>query len=260
MDKDSPYFREHSVAATRPSVVAIFDFLGFSQDIKEAYATGRAPELLARLREALSAGYESLRDTLSSTVFDKPRGWDVKAFTDNVVIGYPISDDGEFELGSIFESVALFQLDMIRQGFFVRGGIAVGEMYMDEDIVFGDALIKAYEGENSLARDPRIVVTESARSLMEGHLRYYAAVERAPQSQLVLCDEDGQFFVNYLAAIFVDEAAFLIDWLQAHQEIVEKKLQEHRNKPSVWSKYAWVARYHNYFCQEFGFHGSKIRP
>jgi hypothetical protein len=84
-------------------------------------------------------------------------------------------------------------------------------------------------------------------------LEYYPAVEKSPQNQLVLCDEDGQFFVNYLALIFVDESAFATEWLQEHQVIVERLLGEYRNKPLIWSKYAWVARYHNYFCQEFGF-------
>jgi predicted nicotinamide N-methyase len=33
-----------------------------------------------------------------------------------------------------------------------------------------------------------------------------------------------------------------------HKEMVERKLALHLNNPPIWSKYAWVAGYHNYYC------------
>ena len=38
------------------------------------------------------------------------------------------------------------------------------------------------------------------------------------------------------------------DALLKHKAVVEQKLSEYKSKPPIWSKYAWVAGYHNYFC------------
>ena len=34
--------------------------------------------------------------------------------------------------------------------------------------------------------------------------------------------------------------------------LVEAKLHEYAAEPAVWSKYHWVARYHNFFCKDCG--------
>jgi hypothetical protein len=36
--------------------------------------------------------------------------------------------------------------------------------------------------------------------------------------------------------------------LALHRQRIEEKLSEYRSDPTIWSKYARVARYHNYFC------------
>ena len=44
--------------------------------------------------------------------------------------------DGESEMGNAFFHLGLMQLKMVQSGFFIRGGIAVGELYIDDDIIF----------------------------------------------------------------------------------------------------------------------------
>ncbi len=116
----------------------------------------------------------------------------------------------------------------------------------------GDALLEAHKGESSLARDPRIFLTSSACACVRTHLEYYARSPRAPQNRDVLCDIDGQWFVNYLDTILVaeDEAGPFYNELTKHKESVECRLDQHRDRPTVYSKYAWVADYHNWFCDQ----------
>lgn len=45
---------------------------------------------------------------------------------------------------STVPKIAAYQCTLLEHGFFVRGGIAIGEHYMDRDIVFGSALIEAH--------------------------------------------------------------------------------------------------------------------
>ena len=55
-----------------------------------------------------------------------------------------------------------FQFSMSVRGFFVCGAISIGNAFIDDIVVFGDALTEAYLGESKLARDPRIILTEKA--------------------------------------------------------------------------------------------------
>src|SRR5687767_5770696 len=96
--------------------------------------------------------------------------------TNHIVIGWRVPDDAQAELPAAFCDLAAFQLRMAMEGYFIRGAIAVGDAYVDEIAVFGEALIEAYEGESRLARDPRIILTESAvnsvRQLRDDHHHY----------------------------------------------------------------------------------------
>jgi hypothetical protein len=48
---------------------------------------------------------------------------------------------------------------LLFEGFFVRGAIVKGRLYHDDEMVFGEALVKAYSLENEVARYPQIMIT-----------------------------------------------------------------------------------------------------
>jgi hypothetical protein len=139
---------------------------------------------------------------------------------------------------------------MALEGFFIRGAISIGEVYIDDIAVFGDALTQAHTGESRLARDPRIILTASAVTAVKQHLNYYSSTKFAPQVKELLQDSDGQWFVNYLDTILVaeDEHGPFYEELLKHKAAVETRLIEHRDNPLIFSKYVWVAGYHNCFC------------
>ncbi len=169
-NKKHAYFPANGVAKTKKSVTVFADILGFKEDMRRAYEEGYADKLLLNLRLALTESYNLLNkkeDILDLQIYA------TKTFTDNIVIGFPIRDDAESEMGLAFFHVGLLQLKMARSGFFIRGGISIGELYIDDDIVFGDGLIAAYRIENQLARDPRIVLGESTKKYIKQHLSYY---------------------------------------------------------------------------------------
>jgi hypothetical protein len=166
------------------------------------------------------------------------------------VIGWPIRDDGEIELGSAFWKVAWFQFDLALDGFFMRGAISLGNIYIDDVAVFGDALTEAHTAESQLARDPRIILTATAVAAVKRHLKYYASSQYAPQTSALLQDSDGQWFVNYLDTVLIAEnehGPFYEEFIK-HKQSVEIRLVQYRNNPPIFSKYAWVAGYHNSFC------------
>jgi len=245
----NPYRAKGSAAKPTKSLVALLDILGFQNDTVSAYKLGpdAAASLLTRLRAALDRAHTHLHDDLSGTGRTKQDSWYVKAFTDNVVIGMPISEDPELDLWLMFSLTAAFQRELVSSGFFVRGAVALGEAYMDDEIVFGDALLRAYEGENTLARDPRIILTDSAMDLVRLHLNYCGKTEDSPYNDVLLKDADGQTFINYMEIVIEGrERKQVRGNFRRHKQVVETQLQRFNGQPRIWSKYAWVAAYHDF--------------
>jgi hypothetical protein len=253
-DKTSrnPYHKLDGIPVLKQSVVAFIDILGYMDMITAAEKEGTQKELLQRLHRALSTNRAWLEGGHAFTGEVDRDLYVLKAFTDNIVLAWPILDDAEVELGGIFSRLADFQFTMSLEGFFIRGGIALGMAYVDDVLVFGDGLTQAYLAETRLARDPRIVLAESAVNAVKRHLGYYGDFEYAPQARELLCDSDGQWFLNYLDCLLYAEyeSGPFYEELLRHKAAVEAKLVQYKSTPIVFSKYAWVANYHNFFCNQ----------
>lgn len=250
----NPYENVEGAPQLQRSVFVFMDILGYENLTRVAELDGTQQELLQRLhstlskeRKALEGKHEGL--TVLKKLTPKDR-YALKAFTDNIVIAWPIIEDAEIELGTAFSKVAWFQFNMALEGFFIRGAISIGEAYVDDIVVFGDALTQAHTGESSLARDPRIILTELAVTAVKQHLNYYSSSKFAPQVKELLQDSDGQWFVNYLDTILIaeDEHGPFYEEFLKHKAAVETRLAEYRGNPLIFSKYVWVAGYHNCFC------------
>lgn len=263
-DKRNPYISEHGKPELRQSVVAFLDIFGYKHMIHSANESNRNQEFFSHLHETLVRAVDYMRDPLGdkyeifkSSALEKDLH-KVVTFTDNIVIGYPIidmPDDAEWELGLIYSQVADFQLTLAKAGFFVRGAITIGDLYIDDYVVYGQGLVDAYTAESVRARDPRIVLTDAAHEATKIHLKYYADPSSSPQVRHFFCDADGQLFVNYLERIMIAEDELGPDYesLMQHKTEVEMKLKEYMREPEIWSKYAWTANYHNYFCDLFNY-------
>ncbi len=65
----------------------------------------------------------------------------------------------------------------------------------------------------------------------------------------MLIDADGCAFINYLYTPIGLETGLEEALVLRHKTEVETALVKFENSPLVWSKYRWVARYHDFFCQ-----------
>ena len=233
------------------SFVCYTDILGFSQLTKEAIDSDRGNMLLNRLRKALDNAFERLRIYVNG----KDEFFSVKVFTDNVVVGYPIDFEsfgsGESELGHVFRMFSGFQLELALEGFLVRGGIALGKHYMDNEIVFGDALLEAVD-QDKRGGPPCISLAKSAVESLQHQLSFYSEIKRAPQYHDLLEHADGTIFLDYLQEAFVVfPNDIFFDVIEKHRNIIVEGLKKSKCNHNVWSKYEWVAKYHNFVCEEF---------
>jgi hypothetical protein len=179
----------------------------------------------------------------------------IKAFSDNIVLSLEIRGDSEDELLAIIKSVAALQSRLVMRGFFVRGAIAIGLHYMDDEIVFGEAILEAYDQESNVALNPRVILAPSAVSSLAKHReKYEEREEQAPQADVLLKDTDGKYFVNYLAFLTAPPGRSCPgeDDMRQHKRRVSYELQSKIARPRIWTKYIWAAKFHDFWCATWG--------
>ena len=137
---------------------------------------------LEGLRGLEHATRRGFRDFLAP---DSP--WPSAFFSDTIVIASPLEgEDEEDALGGLIVQAAYLQLDLIQSGWFMRGGVALGDVHIRDGLVYGPGLIEAYDIESSKAVHPRVVLSRDAEQSKRGALEYYSEPEESPENFLLL--------------------------------------------------------------------------
>ena len=222
------------------SCVLFLDVLGV-----EAGACGEERlDFLRRLRQAL-------REARTSVGIEHQKLHVRALFSDSLIAGFPLVGGLEPAevIGPAEVMAARLQLELIKRGFFLRGGLSFGEHYMDEDLAFGPALVEAAVLERK-ALMPRVVLSKSAAAAERKVLDRLQDSDDSPQRQYLLIDADVTF-ISYLDVVIdVSHDEETRDALAQHRDAVLQKLREHAGQPAIEAKYLWVARYHNFVCRE----------
>ena len=239
-----------------PTIVCYADILGFSAMIERAHGFGKETEFLQRIKHSLAAAYDIVRkaSTLDGATTSD---FDMKVFTDNIVVAYPLRapnwDHGEPELGTLLMLFAQVQASLASDGFYLRGAVAAGDHYQDDDIAYGKALLEAVNLDKS-GGPPRLVIGPSIEPLIREQLSSYGNGGWATHYEQLLEDpHDERLFVNYLDVAFDFFPDGPIDYqlLSRHKENVLRGLKRYESDSSVREKYEWTATYHNYVCLTF---------
>ena len=239
-----------------PAIVCYADILGFREETKRALQSGEGNEFLRRIKYSLARAYKWVREAAMLGGMDEPPVFDMKVFTDNIVVAYPLHDFdrafGEPELGYLLMLFADVQASLAADGFFLRGAITKGVHYQDEDIAYGDALLEAASLDMPGA-PPRLVIGPSVEPLVLKHLSFYYDTTTPHHRQLLEDPSDGRLFLNYLkqAFDFFPPGPINHQFLAAHKEKVSGNLHTFESNENILAKYRWLAAYHNYFCRTF---------
>lgn len=244
------YKDEDGTLLFRKSFCAYIDILGFKDKIIKNDLAFFSTYLNTLTTELLHI--ENIHDLSGKEGY---KSFELKIFTDNFVFGHPWFDQyGESELGNIFEVLSHIQFTFVKSNIFIRGAISMSDLYMDENIVLGPAIIESYNLESEKAIYPRIILSNEVVDIVKKHINYYADHDYSPQSKEYLIDIDGYHFINYLFILFYDKSYpeyMIVDELTKHKEPIIANLDLHRNNFKLFDKYSWSAKYHNYFCDKF---------
>jgi hypothetical protein len=145
---------------------------------------------------------------------------------------------------------------MVKEGYFIRGGVTIGDIRVEESTVFGPAIVKAYRLESEFAVYPRVVIdplvfeefetSELLRS--RGHT---IEEDRRFLSELVRRDSDGLYFINYLRAILDNlEEGEEPEFLLTHKQRILESASDHTGLNKIAAKLLWAATYHNLVISE----------
>lgn len=134
-------------------------------------------------------------------------------------------------------------------GVFLRGSVTFGKLYHENHVCFGDAMVEAYNIEQSLAKYPRIVVAEKA--IIHGiEVPGYANTsehEMEYLGQLLKKDKnDNWFYLDYLSQDQeIDDPNCYPCVLYKVKKHVINNLNSTRNNRKIFKKYQWFAKYYN---------------
>ena len=241
--------KDDSLEAGKPvhrlSYCAFLDVLGFSERIRASHKNKSADKLLQEFHAIFKKRISRLESDVDESLLY------FKSFSDNVLLAHPrFSEDMESEFGFILWSISEYQFEMALQGFFIRDGLSVGPLFVDDNSVYGEALIDAHHLESKVAINPIVVLCDNTMNLVDKHIGYYHG-EAAPQVRHVLVNADGHYFINYLSeCILPTDEGDEVDKnsLQKHKDQIESALAQYAGQPAVFAKFSWLAAYHNYFC------------
>ena len=208
--------------STHESIVAFVDMLGASKLINH-----RENESLNDVHYV----YEYVADYLKPFADDvdllkvKP---DFRIFSDNIVISAPTKQDNLNEAFlSVVLHVGIIQNYFLMKDIPTRGGIAIDGFYADHIMLWGKALVAAYELENSVAIYPRVVIQPSLVDRLNNCSSNFKHLKK---------DVDGLYFVDYLKMSSQDK-------LPQFLSTCDKITAESQNDLKVIQKIGWLRNY-----------------
>lgn len=217
-------------------LIAYIDFLG----IKEKMKKDNSFESLQILKFLLSKTTRTASYISGINAIDD---FEIKIFSDNIVIAQKVNEEklanqiiSMVNLIASIQFYALFQFD-----FWLRGGITIGELFIDSSVVWGTSLIEAYHIENNLANYPRVIISKKILEAYEGCkqkcLNLYALIQE---------DNDGLWFVDFFLA------APNLTLIPTIANILEEKATSYVSETDrVKQKMNWMITYFNSYCLKF---------
>lgn len=130
--------------------VAFIDILGFREMVAKMK---RAP----RFYEDMLSNLNAMRRTLPPRDESAATDLRVVTFSDSIVLSTSPTPDGLWHLLFVLHDLTNA---LLPRGIFIRGGIARGRMHHEADILFGDAMVEAYDLESKVAGHPRIILSK----------------------------------------------------------------------------------------------------
>lgn len=181
-------------------VTIFIDILGFKEIIKgtvDSEGNGVEEKI-----DFLNRTMLSMREILN---IDKPdehfaKSKQITQFSDSIVISFNANEESEiyFTLTEIKNLI----INLALSNIICRGGIAYGKLIHNDKVLFGPAMVEAYETESKAAMYPRVVLDSTIIHLAyQHHGQHHSATDEVDAFKDVInIDGDGMFYIDYFGS------------------------------------------------------------
>jgi hypothetical protein len=195
---------------------AILDVLGYRQRLAEDRETDTL------------AFKDALHNALQELTTINEANYNYQAISDTVIITCSNRDD----LVSFLQVLKKIMLAFLKEGLFIRGGLAYSKHFKSSNITYSYAIALAHELEGKIAVYPRIVIDKNIIMMFEGT----DDLNKIKISKLV-CVQNGVYFLNILDD---ENWAAVYGWAKDLYHHDERELSEREHE---FSKHTWFENY-----------------
>ncbi|WP_155290716.1 hypothetical protein [Pseudomonas chlororaphis] len=154
-------------------------------------------------------------------------GLQLTQFSDSIVLALPYKRESFDDFSKL---VSNYQYELLKNGILCRGGISYGMHHYEDDFLFSNGLIHAYNIEKDISVNPRIVVSRDLVDLL------YPDPNKISEKNLTK-ESDGSHFINYLNDRDPEESWDFISKIIPHSLA---------SSPSIRGKQIWLLNYFNH--------------
>lgn len=229
-------------------VIGYIDLLGTTERIKNDVKSKNLNEMYNAIKFAV--GIEELNKHAKKMKLESYiKDIKVKAFSDNVIFAIPVGNKVK-TLFAMCNIISAFQNILIsRYKWLSRGGITIGDLFINDNFVWGEGLLRAYYLESKVALYPRVIIDRSIIYEVENITDMY---DRMTVSNLkVLQDFDNYYFVDY-SPLDCEEAynTLFADLLNdLYEELISENETSHDER--IFQKLVWLKKYSEYLKKKF---------
>lgn len=201
---------------------------------------GSTQKIINDTDEQAFVGIKHIYDNMIKGMLNNvSKTWNIKTkvFSDNVIIGYEVEGDERgiaYNLNKMIRVAALFQFFAMACHWPVRGGLTMGNLYIDDIFVWGKGLLRAYELENNIAVFPRIIIDKELLPMLE---QYETEIQGWKMDL-------GLPIVDYLGLLGDDEI------VGTQRKSICNLLKEADDNERVLGKIEWLKKYYNDWCRK----------
>ncbi len=235
-------------------VTIFIDVLGFKQIIKSTLnPDGSDNENNIKLLNDLILLIREIMD-MDDEEGHISESMQITQFSDSLVISF--KEDEESEVFYTLSNIQNLIINLVGRKIICRGGIAYGKLVHNDKMVFGPALVEAYETESKAAMYPRIILD---RSIIEIGRKYHAFEHGQSEEQrailkLLSKDTDDMYYIDYFtkAQQELDNPEFdMPEYIDELKVIIKEGIKFGKKSPDLKVKYGWMKNKFNAMLRNF---------
>ncbi len=224
-------------------IVLFLDILGFKKIIdetieKEKENFKKTSFLIETINEMIKIAELTPKETTKN----------VTQFSDSIVISFKADDVKE--IPKLLHNLQRLISNLLSREILCRGAVSYGKLYHNKNLIFGPALVDAYETESKAALYPRVILDNSVLDIMKYHYSLenthsYRKIRFDSDIKSYLkTDTDDKFYIDYFTgSMMFFENKKLFSFYKNIRKMITNGLRF--KNPSVNIKYGWMKNKYN---------------